>query len=696
MYIQIPAASALPYTRIKSLSFAPEADLTLASVPVNEFRADIITEDAIAVGSAAALYDDLDNLWADYVVMKSERLDRQTVRVVAQSPLILMDRWTVPAEMFQNKSVSSFIYDLCHNIPESGYLYAVDIAVDSFYSGKTVTGFCPEQTARERLQWLCLTVGALVKQCFEATMKLVPAPDVDSSVVESDGVLIPISDTFMKPSVTVKDITRAVAVTGYENFTDVDPGDATGLVWETGVDGNGVTWWFNPVDWTFENEEATSLPGRTVTIDGVTLIGDSATQQVIGWLAAAYFRVGEIQLDCINNGQYYPGQKVRVYTDGETVYAGYIKSCDFSFGLQARSRLVISSNLEYIPVGRLTISYRYSDSFGNFINIGEEEYILPVDEPYDIENHDISWYSGGVPYTYTPNTPRTSGTMGSGHTKVNVNTTEDTSSLPVRLSIWEKPYKLKYDDGETIDYTGIVVRPINRFNMVWKVPRYPDGIIPLSELILPDRVADLDKATGQVIIDITAEDLNAPICFEPVVGDPVNGTRYRYYSSEDETHSTMYVTEIVEGSAIYLYGQHRTGDTPDIFDKVFISRQPFRMNVDRTRPSGWGPWPSQIVSREMVWNGQTLYVAGPIPEPATSTGSGTRVSTPSGVAPSAAQPVDAVTAAAMVMAGGGIMRKGQIIHPKWRRPVDGQLLDVEYGFWIWVRLDQEEEEATET
>ena len=469
MYILIPTASPEPYRQLKSLSFAPEVDLTLSSLPVNEFRAEIVTEDVIPAGVEAILMDDMDQLWADYTITKAERIDRQSFRIVAQSDLTLMDRWTLPAEMFQNVEVSRFIQWL-FRIPKSGYLYNVDIDVDVYFNGVTVTGFCPEQTARERLQWLCVTVGAVVRQCFASALQFIPAPDVDATAYYAKGTLIPISETFMKPSVTIRELMRSVAVTGYENFTNVDPtpqpeagmepGEepAEAVEWESSVDEQGVTWWYIPVDWTFENEAAPEIPGQGVDIDGITLISGSSARQVLGWLAAAYFRQGNITIECINNRQYYPGQKVRVYTDENTIYDGYIQSCDFTFGVQAKSRLVISSDLYQVPMGTMIFYYRCNGQ-----PIGVKVVNYPADEPYSIDFPDVEYFEGNTKVRYTPITPNKTGVTPGGRTEYEIEYYEEEGKKVPRYAM-----AFRFPDDVISKYSP---EPANQYGVYLKMSR---------------------------------------------------------------------------------------------------------------------------------------------------------------------------------------------------------------------------------
>jgi hypothetical protein len=46
------------YTALRALSFNPSADLVGARVPINEFQADLYTDDDVGIGGYAELYDD--------------------------------------------------------------------------------------------------------------------------------------------------------------------------------------------------------------------------------------------------------------------------------------------------------------------------------------------------------------------------------------------------------------------------------------------------------------------------------------------------------------------------------------------------------------------------------------------------------------------------------------------------------------
>ena len=69
----------------------------------------------------------------------------------------------------------------------------------------------------------------------------------------------------------------------------------------------------------------------------------------------------------------------------------------------------------------------------------------------------------------------------------------DKSLLPSDIFIFTRPTKLNYSDGETVDYTGLVVKLKNSDGTFYTDANYPDGVIPFNELTLPAITVDLTK-----------------------------------------------------------------------------------------------------------------------------------------------------------------------------------------------------------
>lgn len=73
----------------------------------------------------------------------------------------------------------------------------------------------------------------------------------------------------------------------------------------------------------------------------------------------------------------------------------------------------------------------------------------------------------------------------------NGNISEET--LPNSIAIDVMPLKLTYEDGETIDVTGLVVKAYKRDGTLWTDNTHSDGVISIPELIFPDTIADISE-----------------------------------------------------------------------------------------------------------------------------------------------------------------------------------------------------------
>ncbi|MBR0367413.1 MAG: hypothetical protein IJH86_03345 [Clostridia bacterium] len=72
-------------------------------------------------------------------------------------------------------------------------------------------------------------------------------------------------------------------------------------------------------------------------------------------------------------------------------------------------------------------------------------------------------------------------------------------SVPTSIAITTNPTKTAYDDGEQIDYTGMVVTAYDANGDVWDNDgAYPNGVIPIADLNLPETVADASKVEKEV------------------------------------------------------------------------------------------------------------------------------------------------------------------------------------------------------
>lgn len=443
MYIKVyEVPSGLPvligtYTEVTNLSYAPSADLAGASIPINEFQIDIHTDDTIAIGTYAELYDDLDNLWAQYWIVYAEHIDLTTLRVRAQSEIGILDKITLSAEYYEDASVTSVLNDtiLWSTI---GSVVPMSYSLDSSFSNETITGFFPRQTARERLMWIAFTIGGYVKTFFNQTIEILP---VDNTVTA-----IPMGDTYWKPSITYN--AWVTAIRGYAyTFTLGTPSTTDTYV----TDWIGNTYIVTETVITIQNQNAPeAAPENVVEIKGLYILNPDNISSVLTRLAQWYFDRTEVDFDAINNGTYMPGDRVSVHTDDEKIVTGYITTATFAFGLQAKAKMHLTGVAD-IPAGRLKVVYKY-----NGTTIGKKVYSLPVGYTYSITNPYIDKTMNKHRYIFRPLAESITGTMTAGTTTV-------TQNYAVALDLYKNELHIISVDGitteqdeTTLEITGVI------------------------------------------------------------------------------------------------------------------------------------------------------------------------------------------------------------------------------------------------
>ena len=442
MYIKAYTYDGFPhligtYTEITGLSYAPSADLAGASIPINELQVDIHTDDTIPIGGYAELYDDLNNLWAQYWIVYAEHIDQQTLRLRAQSEIGILDKITLSATYYEAASITSvldeiIVWSTLGSVVPMGY------SLDSSFNNETITGFCPNQTARERLLWVTFTIGAYVKTFFNQTIAILP---IDNTVTR-----IPIGDTYWKPTVIYNDWVTALRGHSY-SFTLGTPQTTDTYV----QDALGNTYIVTETTFTIQNQLAPAgVPENIVDIKGLYLLNDDNVSGVLTRLTSWYFNRTEVDFDAINNGTYIPGDKVQVHTDDETIMAGYITSATFAFGLQAKAKMHLTG-VEDVAAGKLKILYKY-----NGVQIGKKVYSLPVGYTYAITNPYIDKTMNGHRYIFRPLNESITGTMTAGTTTV-------TQNCAVALDLYKNVLHIVSVDGitteqdeTTLEITGVI------------------------------------------------------------------------------------------------------------------------------------------------------------------------------------------------------------------------------------------------
>lgn len=374
------------YTSISNLQFEPETDVTGNTVPINELWVSIKTEDTIPLSSRIELYDDIDQLWAKYWVTYAEREDEYTVRVHGESALARLETVTLEPAMYNNTAISTVLTDVLG--PLNG-----EYELDESFAQKTVSGYCPRQSARVRLQWICLCIGAYLKNYFNDTLEILPVED------ETD-VIIPVDKTYWKPTITYKDYVTAVRVT-YYSYTAGEPTRT-----DQYVEVNGVTYIETAQQATLINDDVPyGANENVVEFDGVTLVNQDNVDEVLSFMATYQFKRTEISMDIIDNGEYIPGQRVFMFTDEDHMSVGYIGACSFTFGLQAKASVRMVP-VETAQSATLVITYLW-----NRMQVGIRVFRFPIGYRFSVQNPYIEVSMNGHRYVFRPTVENATGVM---------------------------------------------------------------------------------------------------------------------------------------------------------------------------------------------------------------------------------------------------------------------------------------------
>ena len=396
MYITIDETD---YTTLKNLSFAPSADIIGQSIPINELQVDIVTDDDFGLGEIVELYDDVGLIWAHYYITYVGRVDANTVRIKAQDDIAMLDKITLPA-VYHNSILVPDLLDATIITEAGGISAPWPYYLDHTFDNAVIHGFFPEQSARERLLWVCFTIGAYVKTCFDNTLDIIALDDTPT--------IIPLADTYWKPTVNYKDPVTSIRIKEYD-FTQGTPGTTDTYV----TDGNGTVYIVTETESVLYNSDAPAgALANEVTIEGVYTVNADNSSTILTRLSDWYFNRTEVDFEAINNRSYLPGDKVIMYADGDKMLSGYIDQASFTFGLQAKARMHLTGGADIIA-DKLTVTCTW-----NGVQVDLRTYTLPVGYEYSISNKYIDLNMNGHRYILRPTAAAVTGTMVAGGVSV--------------------------------------------------------------------------------------------------------------------------------------------------------------------------------------------------------------------------------------------------------------------------------------
>lgn len=158
------------------------------------------------------------------------------------------------------------------------------------------------------------------------------------------------------------------------------------------------------------------------------------------------------------------------------------------------------------------------------------------------------------------------------------------TKIPSAIEITTPPTKLNYTDGETINFSGLVVKAKLRTGGIFTDDAYPDGVIPNSELDFPVTTADA-QATRRFTTpadDSSATYRNTGETFtfqEVLVGQDFYGNLYNQYLD-------MWRTYTLTSASASVYAVRKAGSS---YDYIYLaSSEKFTLHYrgpDSSQPS---------------------------------------------------------------------------------------------------------------
>lgn len=192
--------------------------------------------------------------------------------------------------------------------------------------------------------------------------------------------------------------------------------------------------------------------------------------------------------------------------------------------------------------------------------------------------------------------------------------------IPSSISITTKPTKLEYNEGDLMDYAGMVVKAFLKSGAVFTDETYPDGVIPDGELDKPVQVAHADGSGydptpgGEGGIYFVSDGSMTQVCTQLSDHEQINyvkipaGIRYcgLYNGSGD-----FYVFAASEEPFKFDCYQKRSSD---IEPKVETHEVAIAVNYNDKQyyysAPDWSSPPPEPSIATLPWAGKALIIAG--------------------------------------------------------------------------------------
>ena len=272
------------------------------------------------------------------------------------------------------------------------------------------------------------------------------------------------------------------------------------------------------------------------------------------------------------------------------------------------------------------------------------------------------------------------------------------SYLPYKINITTPPSKLDYNDGENIQYNGIVVKAYLKSGEIWQGTGYANGVVPAQELIFPVIKADIEKSYLKSEIEDTSvlhyPTLNtvsytsgATASETIYVEDPPGG------KNTQQWHETRYTVQ--SDGSIYKFALI---DQSGYIGTAFVSKRDIRGTIEQAI------WRKNVITGEYteVWVGRgdmirssCLYDGGRIVYAVEGyfdhKEDGKSVDAPINIIPDGATRYYTECDYGYILLYGTPMssQAKQDVPVQWNRPVDGTLLEAMFQISVSGQIDNE-------
>ena len=337
---------------IESLSVTQNADIMADIVPIDTAICRIRSETPLV-----AEYMDVDDNTGitgrplsplvapigHYVVKQINNLGNNLYEIHGYSLVYRLDTPKVPAKYYNGVSLSVALKDVEKNANGS---FGVTYNVDTELSGKTITGYCPEQTARERLQQFCWAVGGYVSCACSALINILAIPSTVQGTV-------PKSKIYAFPAVANEDEVARVNLTVH-TYTAGTSGD------DIVIDADGNKYVHTTSTLTMANTALTGVSNREISVDKATLVNSSNAQATLLRMASVYFNSGTWHGTTTPQG-YIPGQMVQTEDRDGQMQKGYISAMTYSFGKGAATTMELKQSVSIAGLPAPVLSVTSTD-----------------------------------------------------------------------------------------------------------------------------------------------------------------------------------------------------------------------------------------------------------------------------------------------------------------------------------------------